>query len=138
MKLEVFNMARFRKIDTRIWNDAKFRELADQEKLLFLFLLTHPHMTSLGAMRASIAGLADEIRNQPETVSKGFGILFRKGFLEYDEKACFVALPNFLKYNSPENPNVVKSWDGVLDLLPECELKVTLIVRVRRFLENSP
>jgi hypothetical protein len=131
-------MARFRKIDTRIWNDEKFMELANQEKLIFLFLLTHPHMTSLGAMRGSIAGFAAELRNQPETVSKGFGILFRKGFLEHDEKACFLALPNFLKYNSPENPNVVKSWESILDLLPECDLKLTLIARVKHFLETSP
>ena len=33
-------MARFRKIDDRIWNDRKFRELNDQAKLAFILLLT--------------------------------------------------------------------------------------------------
>lgn len=47
-------MARYRKIDSRIWNDAKFRELSDNGKLVFLMLLTHPSMTSLGAMRATV------------------------------------------------------------------------------------
>lgn len=54
-------MARFRKIDPRIWNDEKFRTLSDKGKLAFLFILTHPAMTCLGAMRASFEGLAAEL-----------------------------------------------------------------------------
>jgi hypothetical protein len=42
-------MGRYRKIDTRIWNDAKFRELSERGQLEFLFGLTHPNMTMLGA-----------------------------------------------------------------------------------------
>ncbi len=44
-------MGRYRKVETRIWNDATFRSLSDDGKLLFLFVLTHPSQTSLGAMR---------------------------------------------------------------------------------------
>ena len=47
-------MGKYRKVDPKIWNDEKFRELSDSAKLLFLFLLTHPHMTPLGAMRATV------------------------------------------------------------------------------------
>jgi hypothetical protein len=54
-------MARYRKIDPRIWNDQKFRELSDDAKIVFFLLLTHPHMTALGAMRATVAGLAAEL-----------------------------------------------------------------------------
>lgn len=53
-------MSRYRKIDVRIWNDAKFRDLSDNAKLVFFFLLIHPNITALGAMRATIAGLAAE------------------------------------------------------------------------------
>lgn len=129
-------MARYRKIETRIWNDEKFRDLSDHAKLAFFFLLTHPHMTSIGAMRATIRGLASEIGWTEKAFREAFGEAFRKGMCEYDEKACFVGLPNFLKYNGPESPNVVKSWSESLDLIPECVLKVRLITRVKAFTEG--
>jgi hypothetical protein len=59
-------MSQYRKVDTRIWNDAQFCGLSDDGKLVFLLLLTHPNMTSLGAMRATLAGLAEEIGWEPE------------------------------------------------------------------------
>lgn len=129
-------MGRYRKIDTRIWNDAKFRALSDDGKLVFLFVLTHPHLTSLGAMRATIKGLAHELGWNEKRFREGFGEGFRKALFQYDEKACFVALPNFLRYNGPESPNVVKSWSESLDLLPECSLKAELLQRVKGFTEG--
>jgi len=54
-------MGRYRKIDPRIHNDAKFKTLSERGKLLFLTILTHPHMTALGAMRATEAGLCEEM-----------------------------------------------------------------------------
>ncbi|MFR1532401.1 MAG: hypothetical protein ACLSTO_01075 [Bilophila wadsworthia] len=52
---------KYRKISPCIWNDAKVRELSDKGKLALLFLLTHPHMTPLGAIRANAPGLACEL-----------------------------------------------------------------------------
>ena len=40
----------------------------------------------------------------------------------HDESASLIWLPNFLRYNPPESPNVVKAWSSALDLLPECAL----------------
>ena len=75
-------MGRYRKIDPRIWNDEAFRALSDRGKLVFLFILTHPHMTSLGAMRASTLGLAAELvavvgRTDPGWVGHLCGVVFR-------------------------------------------------------------
>jgi hypothetical protein len=131
-------MARYRKIDSRIWNDEKFRTLGDDAKLVFLFVLTHPHLTSLGAMRANEAGLAHELGWTFERFQKGFGEPFRKGLFWYDESVSFLALTNFLKYNPPENPNVVKSWEKSLDLIPECDLKIKLLIRVKAYVETLP
>ena len=116
-------MARYRKIDSRVWNDAKFRSLSDNAKLVFVMLLTHPNMTALGAMRATVSGLAEELGWETEAFREAFQEASAKGMAEHDPKACFVALPNFLKYNGPESPNVVKAWASALDLLPECALK---------------
>lgn len=124
-------MARYRKIDPRIWNDEKFRRLSDQGKLCFLFLLTHPHMTSLGGMRASLAGLAEEMGWDLKAFRKAFHEGCSEGMIEHDSEACLIAFPNFLKYNRPESPNVLRAWSNSVELLPECELKTRMLQRVR-------
>jgi hypothetical protein len=129
-------MGRYRKIDSRIWNDAKFCSLSDNGQLCFLFLLTHPHMTSLGAMRATMKGLASERRWTEKAFREAFREASGKGMLEHDETAHFVGATNFLKYNPPESPNVVRAWVGALDMIPECPLKVQLLQRVKDFLEG--
>lgn len=129
-------MARYRKVDSRIWNDAKFSGMSDNAKLVFFMLLTHPSMTALGAMRATPEGLAAEMKWTPEGFREAFGEALSKGMAEHDERACLVALPKFLKYNPPESPNVVKAWWSALDLLPECRLKFDVIQRARGFAEG--
>jgi hypothetical protein len=129
-------MSRYRKIDTRIWNDARFAQLSDSAKLVWFLLLTHPNMTALGAMRATLPGLAAELGWSTEAFREAFREAFAKGMAEHDEKACFVAIPRFLKYNPPESPNVVKAWVQCLDLLPECALKSTVIHRAINHLQG--
>jgi hypothetical protein len=126
-------MARYRKVDSRIWNDEKFRRLGDDAKLVFFMLLTHPNMTALGAMRATLAGLSEELGWKPEAFKEAFRKVLSEGMAEHDARACFIALPNFLRYNPPESPNVVKAWVGAIDLLPECELKNRVITRSKAF-----
>lgn len=129
-------MGKYRKIDPRIWNDSKFRSLSDAGKLTFFFLLTHPHMTALGAMRSSIPGLAAEIGWTEKAFTKAFSEALSKGMIKHDRKASFVWLPNFLKYNGPESPNVVKAWSKSIDLLPECNLQISVIAEAKRHTES--
>ena len=131
-------MSKYRKIDVRIWNDAKFSTMSDNGKLAFLFVLTHPHMTSLGAMRATIPGMAAELGWKPEAFREAFREALTKGLAKHDEKASFVWLPNFLKYNAPESPNVVKSWEKSLELIPECDMYFELLQQVKAFTEALP
>jgi hypothetical protein len=131
-------MARYRKIDVRIWNDEKFRSLSDRGKLAFFFLLTHPHLTSLGAMRATVSGLAEELHWTVDVMRDAMRHAMSLGLIELDEKACYVGLKNFLRYNEPEGPNsVVKGWLNALEMLPECSLKASLIYRCRKYLDGK-
>jgi hypothetical protein len=129
-------MARYRKIDVRIWNDAKFCSLSERGKLAFFFLLTHPHLTMVGAMRASIPGLAAEVGMDLEVFQKAFREISAKSMAALDENTCFLWLPNFLKYNRPESPNVVRAWPQALELLPECEMKSALCGALRSMTEG--
>ena len=129
-------MGKYRKVDPYIWNDDKFSSLSDDGQLVFLFLLTHPHQTSLGAMRATLPGLAAERGWTEKRLSKAFGEAFRKGMVKHDPDRAFIWIPNFLRYNPPENPNVVKSWVSALGFLPECSLKNELIQHVEAFAEG--
>lgn len=131
-------MARYRKIDTRIWNDQKFNTLSTDGKLLFFFLLSHPHMTAIGAMRASLLGLASELGWEEKKFRTALEQAFSHGMIRYDERSSFIWLPNFLKYNQPESPNVIKSWEKALDYLPECELKFEMIEAVKMLAEKLP
>lgn len=131
-------MSLYRKIEVTVWDDERFIGLSDRGKLLFLLMLSHPNMTMLGAMRASPATLAEDLRWAPETIREPFREVLAKGFAKADEKARLIVLPNFLKYNRPANPNVVKSWGKVFLALPDCKLKRELAQRVVAFVETLP
>jgi hypothetical protein len=94
-------------------------------------------MTALGAMRASLAGLAAELGWNVKKFASAVRECMAMGMIEVSEKASWISFPKFLKYNEPEGPNSVsKAWGVALDLLPECPEKQTLINRCRAYLES--
>lgn len=129
-------MSRYRKIDQRIWNDEKFRTLGDDAKLVFFMLLTHPSMTMLGAMRTTVSGMAEELGWSADAFRQAFDQVLSKGMAEHDPTAHLLALPNFLRYNKPESPNVVKAWASAVDHLPECALKTRVVARSRAYTDG--
>lgn len=129
-------MSHYRKINVAIHNDSKFASLSDKAKLLFFTLLTHPNLTSIGAMRFTQAGMAEEMGWTLKDFQEAFREVLNKGMIWADEKAHFLCLPNFLKHNKPESPNVVKSWSKLDGLLPECQLKNKYYQVVKGFLKG--
>jgi uncharacterized phage protein (TIGR02220 family) len=128
-------MSRYRKVDPKFWADEKVRAFSDDGKLGFLYVVTHPHLNAIGAMRASLEGLAAELGWSPRRLRVALEPAMRAGMIEYDATACFIALPRFLKYNDVESPNGLNVWVGALDLVPECQGKERLIARCRAHLE---
>ena len=120
-------MSYYRKLQSGIWNEGRFSDLSCDGKLLFFFLLTHPHMTALGAMRATVAGFASELNWSVERLEGALSEASLKTQVLWDEKKPMVWLRDFLKDNPPESPNVVKSWESALSYLPDGSLKDQLI-----------
>jgi uncharacterized phage protein (TIGR02220 family) len=133
-------MSRYRTVHCKIWSDDVFPFLDDDTKLVVLHLLTTPLSTPFGLYKASVGALADEMRWERERYRKAFmkasGKAFAKPFLKYDERHLLCLIPNFLKYNPPGSPNVLKSWSKVYSELPDCALKVEFYDTLKAFLEG--
>lgn len=127
-------MARYKKIDVRIWNDAKFNALSSDAQLIFLYLLTSPQTTMLGAVPVDKHTVSRILKFDDIRYGIGYKQLFQYGMLEYDEAGIFW-IKNFLKYNPPENPKVVISYASLLDLFPECPLLIKIAKSVLRACE---
>lgn len=145
-------MAIYRKIDCRISNDKKFRELSVEGKLAWYTILSRRDLAPIGAFKASFESLTIEQRGNeylneglqkdlPKAFSEVFiqalNELLSKGLIKYDSESFLIYVPNFLKYNFPENPNVVKSWNSALDSLPECDLTNHVLAKSSEIILNS-
>lgn len=86
-------------------------------------LLTHPQTSAIGTLRAFPQGLAPEMGWSEQAFRAAFSEAFHKGMVRSSEKDGLIWLPNFMKHNASESPNVLKSWAGALDECPECGLK---------------
>jgi hypothetical protein len=129
-------MSRYRKIDVGIHNDIKFRTLSDKAKLLWFTLLTFPDLTAIGCMRFTEAGMAENMDWPLKDFQKAFKEVFDKGMVQFDPQAKFLCFPNFIKYNAPESPNVVRGWARLNGLLPECKLKDEYIQSIKDFVKD--
>lgn len=129
-------MARYRKIDVRIWNDRKFRSLSDNGKLAFILLLTHPDTTQIGTIRTRVSNLADELGWSNDAMSHAILEAKSKGMIDADEKAGLMVINNFLKYNAPSSPNAFKSWCELIDLMPECDLLDRHVAGLKAFVDG--
>lgn len=125
-------MAQYRKIDVRIWNDKKFRQLDNTAKLVFLLLLTHPNMSMLGTLRGSKESLAYEINVTSDVMAHAMTDVISHGMAYVDDMGL-IFIPNFLKYNAPTSPQSLVNWDAIIENLPECELKSFVCQRIFKY-----
>ena len=118
---------RYRTIDVRIWGDKKFRALSHLKPSgqgLFLYLLTNPNTNSIpGLYRAGVAAMAEELGWSTEGFAEAFDELIQNDLIKADLKSRVIFIPNAIKYNKPQSPNVIKSWVSHWDEIPECDLK---------------
>ena len=125
---------KYKKVSPCIWNDAKVNRLSVAGKLAFVYMLTHPQQTSVGAIRTTINGLGYEVK---DLHMEAFAEVFAEGLAEASPEAPLVIFPNFLKYNHPESPNVANAWGKSFLDLPDCKLKDKLYSMVCQSLKDK-
>lgn len=131
---------RYRKVEVRIWGDEKFRALTPIPPCgqgLWFHLLTGPHTGPIpGLFRAGRAALAEELGWTQAAFDKAFREILDRGMAKADFSARLVWLPNGIKHNPPESPNVIKGWRAEFDLLPESPLKYEAFAFLQAFAEG--
>ncbi len=145
-------MARYRKIDIRMWGDREVLRLSRPQpngQSLWVYLLAGPATGIIpGAYRVREGGLADELGWPLEAFREAFaevnGDAFRDGvghgahkpLAKADWDAGMVWVPNGIKHNPPQSIHVITSWSETWDELPECDLKLEAYHGLRAFVEG--
>jgi hypothetical protein len=118
---------RYRKIEMRMWADHKFRELSPvppSGQSLWLYLLTGPHTGIIpGLSRAGRLALAEALGWAPEAFEAAFDEIASRHMAKSDWNAGVVWIPNAIKCNPPQSPNVITAWRKEWPLIPDCDLK---------------
>lgn len=131
---------RYRMLDVRIWCDEKFRSLTPLKpngQALFIYLLTNPHTTSIpGLYRAGAGAMAEELAWSLVGFNRALKEIVDLGLVKADLKARVMFIPNAIKYNKPQSPNVVRSWSVHWDEIPECSLKNEAYCTLQSFIKG--
>jgi hypothetical protein len=80
-------------------------------------------------MRSTLAAEAKELGWSAHQLAKALSPALICGMVEVNSRVGYIGLPNFLKHNPPESPNVAKAWATALAGLPECSERQALIDR---------
>jgi hypothetical protein len=110
-----------------MYGDERFMRLSPllpSGQALWIYLLTGPHTGPIpGVFVVGRAALAETLGWDVEDFAKAFQEVIDEGLVEFDSKTRLCFIPNAIRHNAPQNPNVVKSWRTHWRLLPECELR---------------
>jgi hypothetical protein len=133
-------VARYAKVDVRIWDDDKVKAMTPIPPCgqgLWIRLLVSRHRSAVpGLLCVGEAALAEEFGWSLEDFRKAFQEAKGEGLVKADWKARVVWLPKAWKFNSPESPNVVRSWRIPWDETPECSLKAEVYQILKAFAQG--
>lgn len=112
-----------RYLNTRIWADTWFENLAVDEKLVWIYLLTNQQTNLIGIYEIGLRRISNETGveiNRLQTVMERFANDYKAFHNGY-----FVVIPNALSHQTLANPNMEKSAMNIFDSLPD-EIKKLL------------
>ena len=101
-------MARYRKVDPRIWKDERFLTLNEAEKLVAVYCLTCPQSNRVGIFNFSPAMAAEDLGTSTETFLKRLGNVCRTLRWGFDRVHRVLYFPTWWRYNRPDNPNILQ------------------------------
>lgn len=128
------------KVSLDMWGDAKFCALTPQQpsaQTLWIYLLVGPFRCSIPGLNLNVGagGLSDRLGWKPAQVARHWRELEDRQMAVADWPHGLVWLPNGIKWNPPETPNVIRGWGKVA--LPECALARTVVQTLRLYVHSN-
>jgi hypothetical protein len=111
-------MREYGKIHSSFWTSQDIRDAGEDGRTLAAYLLTSPHSNMLGCFRVPLAYVSDDLKWPLERVLEGFEKLTQRVWLTFDKGSEWVVIHKFLKWNQPENPNVVRASEKLFAQIP--------------------
>lgn len=106
-----WTMAKFRKVDPRIWNDEGVQALPPLDKLVAIYCLTG-QCNRIGIFKFSIALAAEDLGLPADDIRERLDRVCHTLSWGYDAVRRVLYFPNWWKYNNPGSP---KTLQGLLD-----------------------
>lgn len=109
--MEIRNI--YRRIAVCMWTDQKWcDELTDDGRLAWFMLLSHRRTNRLGVYCGSVRHMAEDWPGSwpVDRMAAAFAELKAAGMIRMDARGRIAWILNFLRYNPPHNPNIVRGW----------------------------
>ena len=129
---------RYAQISVKIWYDKKFRELSNDAKLVYLYVIINPLSTNIGAMPATIEGMSASLGMDYTEFLSGINDAINSGMLEFSDADMVLVIPNHFKHSPPGHANVVVSMIRKTIELPDSPLVDKQIMRLIDFMRSKP
>lgn len=101
--------------------------------MLALYLLTCEHRNLEGLYRLPFAYIEADLDWPREAVVNSMADLIRDGFVDYDQDAQVVFLPNALKYHTPKSSKQIQGALNALQGVPDTALWPKFVEAARVF-----
>lgn len=127
---------RYTAVSRSLWHSRKFRQLADFEKVLYLYLLTNEAVTPIGVYRFQpITALWDLDRRESDlgVLEQALERLKVIDLIEHDPHERLLRLVNFITFCPPCNPKHAAFLCKEAAHLPPCSIKANVINELSRF-----
>ena len=126
---------RYIRVATKFWQDEKVKNLSDDGKLLYLYVLTSPHSNMAGYYILPKPYVSYDLKWSMERLDKPFRELLEEGLIKYCEQSDVILIPNFLRYNPIQNKNQAIGMGRRIAELPKNALVKDFETVAERFAE---
>jgi len=114
-------MAKYRKVDPRIWTDIKFRSLSRDSRYFFLYLLTSPHSTAWGAYVLNDLYIQADLEYTPKQIKECWKECVQRNLVLRCETTFLICFKNWFKFNPPTNKKSSMACVRGIMSLQKCE-----------------
>lgn len=126
-------MARYYPVSPLFWSDEKVQRWGDQTVLLALYLLTCDHRNLEGLYRLPYAYIQADLEWPEAEVRDRMQELIEDGFVQYDEAARVLLLPNALRYHQPKSKKQIQGAINELQAVPDTVLWADFVAAAQRY-----